>query len=69
MAKLLRKLTVVAGAAGAARQYVKKNPDKVNRVAEQAGRFINKRTKGKYHGKVDDAIRKVQTATDKVARS
>jgi hypothetical protein len=69
MAKLLRKLTVVAGAAGAARQYVKKNPDKVNRIAEQAGRFINKQTKGKYHGKIDNAVRKVQTATDKAASS
>jgi len=69
MAKLLRKLTVVAGAAGAARQYVKKNPDKVNRIAEQAGRFIDKQTKGKYNGKIDTAVRKVKTATGKAATS
>ncbi|HET9143928.1 antitoxin [Actinophytocola sp.] len=69
MAKLLRKLTVVAGAAGAARQYVKNNPDKVSRMAEQAGRFINKQTKGKYNHKVDSAVAKVRTATRKAAKS
>jgi MT0933-like antitoxin protein len=61
--RLLRRLTVVAGAAGAATQYVKKHPDKVNRWAEKAGNFIDKRTKGKYHNRIEGAIKKVHTAT------
>jgi hypothetical protein len=65
MARLLRKLTVVAGAAGAATQYVKKNPEKINRWAEKAGQFIDTRTKGKYHNKIEGAIKKVHTATTK----
>jgi hypothetical protein len=66
--RLFRRLTVVAGAAGAATQYVKKHPDKINRWAEQAGHFIDKRTKGKYHGRIEGAIKKVHTATNNNAR-
>jgi len=64
MARLLRKLTVVAGAAGAVSQYAKKHPDQVNRLAEKAGHFIDKRTKGKYHAKINGAVKKVRSATD-----
>lgn len=60
---LFRKLTVLAGAAEAARRYAKKNPDKIARAADQAGRFIDRRTKGRYHGKIDQAVRKVHAAT------
>jgi hypothetical protein len=59
----LRKLAVVAGAAQAARVYAKKNPEKVNRLADQAARFADRATKGKYHGKIDEAVRKVHQAT------
>lgn len=59
----LRKLAALAGAAAAARAYVKKNPDKVNKMAADAGAFIDKRTKGKYHGKIDNAVGKVHNAT------
>lgn len=65
MARLLRKLTFVAGAAGAATQYAKKHPDKINKWAEQAGQFIDKRTKGKYHHQITGAVQKVQSATGK----
>jgi hypothetical protein len=61
MAKLFRKLTVLAGAAEAARRYAKKNPEKVGRMAENAGRFVDKQTKGKYHHQIQNAVRKVQT--------
>jgi hypothetical protein len=44
---------------------VKKNPDKVNKMAAKAGSFIDKRTKGKYHGKIDNAVHKVHDATNK----
>lgn len=59
----LRKLAALAGAAAAARAYVKKNPDKVKKMATSAGEFIDKRTKGKYHGKIDTAVHKVHDAT------
>jgi hypothetical protein len=60
MARLFRKLTVLAGAAEAARRYAKKNPEKVARMAENAGRFIDKQTKGKYHNKIENTVRKVK---------
>jgi hypothetical protein len=61
---LLKKLTALAGTAAAARAYVRKNPDKVNKMANKAGAFVDKRTKGKYHGRIDNALHKVRTATD-----
>jgi hypothetical protein len=64
MARLLRKLTVVAGAAGVAGRYAKNHPDKVNNWAEKAGRFIDQRTKGKYHNKITGAVQKVHSATN-----
>jgi hypothetical protein len=60
---LIRRLTVLAGAVEAARRYARKNPDKISKVADQAGRFVDKRTKGKYHHKIDGAVRKVHEAT------
>lgn len=65
MARLLSRLTVVAGAAGAASRYIKKNPDKVNRWAEKAGHFVDRRTKGKYHNQITGAVKKVRSATTK----
>lgn len=62
---LLKKLTALAGTAAAARAYVRKNPDKVNKMASTAGQFIDKRTKGKYHGQIDNAVHKVHNATAK----
>ncbi len=56
---MMRKLTVLVGAAEAARRYARKNPDKVSKLANSAGRFIDKRTKGKYHSQIDGAVRKV----------
>lgn len=60
---LLRKLTVLAGAAEAARRYARNNPEKVNKLADQAARFVDKQTKGKYRHKIDNAVRKVKTTT------
>ncbi|HEY0450316.1 antitoxin [Actinophytocola sp.] len=61
---LLRKLTALAGTAVAARSYIRKNPDKVNKMAAKAGEFVDKRTKGKYHGQIDNALVKVRNATN-----
>jgi antitoxin protein of toxin-antitoxin system len=60
---LLRKLTALAGTAEVARRYAKKNPEKVNKLANQAARFVDKQTKGKYHHQLDGAVRKVQQVT------
>ena len=62
---LLKRLTAIAGTAAAARSYVRKHPDKVNKAAAKAGQFIDKRTKGKYHHQIDNAVRKVSTMTNK----
>jgi hypothetical protein len=61
---MLKKLTAIAGTAAAARSYVRKNPDKVNKMAAKAATFIDKRTKGKYHNQIDNAVRKVATMTN-----
>jgi hypothetical protein len=60
---LFRKLTALAGTAEVARRYAKKHPEKVNKFADQAAQFVDKRTKGKYHSKIDGAVRKVRKAT------
>jgi MT0933-like antitoxin protein len=60
----LRKLAALAGTAAAARAYIRKNPDKVKKMASRAGAFIDKRTKGKYHGQIDNAVHKVHHATE-----
>lgn len=61
----LKRLTAIAGTAAAARSYIRKHPDQVNKAAEKAGQFINKRTKGKYQPQIDNAVRKVATMTGK----
>ena len=65
---LLRRLTALAGTAAAARSYVRKNPDKVNKMAAKAGQFIDQRTKGKYHHQIDNAVRRVHDITSKPPR-
>ncbi len=65
---LLKKLTALAGTAAAARSYIRKNPDKVNKMATKAGAFVDKRTKGKYHHQIDNALHKVRSATTKPHR-
>jgi hypothetical protein len=65
---MLRKLTALAGTAEVARRYAKKNPEKINKLADQAGRFVDKRTKGKYHNQIDGAVRKVRQVTGDDAR-
>jgi len=60
---LLRKLTVLAGAAEAARRYARKHPDKVNKLADKAGDLIDKGTRGKFHKKINGAVQKVHMST------
>ena len=65
MLRKLGKLVALAGIAQVMFRYAKNNPDKVNKVADQAGRFVDERTKGKYHSQIDGAVRKVQDATNR----
>ena len=60
---LMKKLTVLAGAAGAARAYAKKNPEKVNEAVGKAAKFVDDKTKGKYHDRIAGAVRKVNSVT------
>jgi len=60
---MLRKLAVLATAAAAARKYAQKNPEKVSRLADQAGTFLDRQTKGKYHHQIDGAVQKAKNAS------
>jgi hypothetical protein len=60
---LMRKLTMLAGAAGAVRAYARKNPEKVNQYVGKAAKFADDRTKGKYRQQIAGAVRKVNSAT------
>lgn len=62
---LLRRLMLLVGALEAARRYVRENPDKVNKFADRVGRFVDRRTKGRYHRQVDGAVRKIRSSTTK----
>jgi hypothetical protein len=64
---MLRKVAVLAGTVEMARRYARKNPEKVNRLADQASRFVNERTRGKYRDRVDSAVRKVREVTTREA--
>lgn len=59
----LKRLTAIAGTAAAATSYIRRHPDKVNQAATKAGEFIDKQTKGKYHDRIDNVVRKVTTKT------
>ncbi|HKN53760.1 MAG TPA: antitoxin [Amycolatopsis sp.] len=59
----LKKVAVLAGAAGAVRAYAKKNPEKVNEMVGKAAHFVDQQTKGKYHEKIAGAVRKVNSVT------
>ncbi|MCA1709519.1 MAG: antitoxin [Actinobacteria bacterium] len=63
MIKKLGKLAVLAGAGAVARKYLRENPDKVNKMAEQAGHFVDQRTNGKYRSQIGGAVRKVKDTT------
>ncbi|WP_033294653.1 antitoxin [Amycolatopsis jejuensis] len=60
---LMKRLTVLAGAAGAVSSYVRKNPEKVNNAVGKAARFVDEKTKGRYHNQISGAVRKVSDVT------
>lgn len=59
---MLRKLAVLAAAAEAARRYAKKNPEQAAKYVDQAADFVDKQTKGKYHGQISGAASKAKSA-------
>ena len=63
----LGKITVLASAAEAARQWAKNNPDKAKGYIDKASRVVNDRTKGKYAKQVDGASAKAKDAVTKGA--
>jgi hypothetical protein len=63
---LLDKLIVLIGAIGTVRRYIRENPDKVSRVTYSVGRFVDKRTKGRYHRQVNRAIHRVRSTTARI---
>jgi len=58
---MLRKLAVLAAAAEAARRYAKKNPAQASKYVDQAAGFVDKQTKGKYHGQINGAAQKAKS--------
>ena len=59
---MLRKLAVLAAAAEAARRYARKNPTQAAKYVDQAADFVDKQTKGKYHGQINGAAQKAKSA-------
>jgi len=57
---LFRKLTMLAGAAEAARRYAKSHPDQAGRYLDQAAQFVDRQTKGKYTNQISGAARKAK---------
>ena len=66
MAKL-GKITVLATAAEAARQWAKNNPDKAQAYIDKAGAVVDRQTKGKYSKKITKASTKAKEAVAKGA--
>ena len=63
----LGRITVLATAAEAARQWAKNNPDKAQAYIDKAGSVVDKQTKGKYSKKITKASTKAKEAVAKGA--
>ena len=59
---MVKKLAVLAAAAGAARAYAQKNPEQAAKYVDQAAGFVDKQTKGKYSGQISGAAQKAKSA-------
>jgi hypothetical protein len=58
----LKNLAALAAAVEAARRYARSNPDKAAQYLDQAAAFLDKQTKGKYSGHVNNVVGKVKGA-------
>jgi hypothetical protein len=58
----IKNLAALVAAVEGARRYARSNPDKAAKYIDQAAAFLDKQTKGKYHGQVEGVVGKVKTA-------
>lgn len=58
--KALTKLAALAAVAEAARRYAQKNPQQAGRYVDEAARFVDKQTKGRYSSQIQGAARKAK---------
>lgn len=60
---LMRRVAALGAAVAAARRYARQHPDTVNRYADQAAGFVDRRTGGRYRRQIDAALRQVRKET------
>ena len=60
---LMRRAATLGAVVAAARRYARQNPDTVNRYADQAAEFVDRKTSGKYRKQIDSALRQVRKET------
>jgi hypothetical protein len=58
----IRNLAALAAAVEAGRRYARSNPDKAGHYVDQAAAFLDKQTKGRYHGQIGGVVSKVKSA-------
>ena len=58
----IKNLAALAAAVEAGRRYARNNPDKAGKYVDQAAAFVDKQTKGKYHGQIGGVVDKVKGA-------
>jgi hypothetical protein len=58
----IKNLAALVAAVEAARRYARSNPDKAAQYIDQAAEFVDKQTKGKYHGQIEGVVSKVKGA-------
>jgi hypothetical protein len=58
----IKNLAALVAAVEGARRYARSNPDKAAKYIDQAAAFLDKQTKGKYHGQVEGVVGKVKSA-------
>ena len=66
---LLRRVATLGAVVAAARRYARQNPDQVNRYADQAAAFVDRKTQGRYRKQIDSALRQLRKETSVPGRS
>lgn len=60
---LMRRAATLGAVVAAARRYARQNPETVNRYADQAAAFVDRKTQGKYRKQIDSALRQIRKET------
>ena len=66
---LMRRVAALGAAVAAARRYARQNPEKVNRYADQAAGYVDRRTNGRFSRQLDAALRQVRKETSVPGRA